>query len=257
MRSLFIIGASKIARDVSALRAAETERLRLLEENATITEALNSVGALIASDLDRDNVVQAVTDAATELTTAEFGAFFYNVVNEAGESYTLYTISGVPREAFASFRCRATPNSLGRPSKGAASSGAQTSRRIRATDESPLSRHASRAFAGSELSRGTRERTRWGGHRGTLLRSFRGRPLYAATRTARGRCGVLGGRGARKRAHVQAGPRRQAASKDEFLASLSHELRTPLNAVLGYARMLRAGIVTGRETDAGDRGGRA
>jgi signal transduction histidine kinase/ActR/RegA family two-component response regulator len=31
--------------------------------------------------------------------------------------------------------------------------------------------------------------------------------------------------------------------KDEFLASLSHELRTPLNAVLGYARMLRAGIV--------------
>jgi len=31
--------------------------------------------------------------------------------------------------------------------------------------------------------------------------------------------------------------------KDEFLASLSHELRTPLNAVLGYARMLRSGVV--------------
>ena len=31
--------------------------------------------------------------------------------------------------------------------------------------------------------------------------------------------------------------------KDEFLASLSHELRTPLNAILGYARMLRTGIV--------------
>jgi signal transduction histidine kinase len=31
--------------------------------------------------------------------------------------------------------------------------------------------------------------------------------------------------------------------KDEFLASLSHELRTPLNAILGYARMLRSGIV--------------
>ena len=57
----------------------------------------------MASDLDRDKVVQAVTDAATELTTAEFGAFFYNVINEAGESYTLYTISGVPREAFSKF----------------------------------------------------------------------------------------------------------------------------------------------------------
>ena len=31
--------------------------------------------------------------------------------------------------------------------------------------------------------------------------------------------------------------------KDEFLASLSHELRTPLNAILGYARMLRIGMV--------------
>jgi signal transduction histidine kinase/ActR/RegA family two-component response regulator len=31
--------------------------------------------------------------------------------------------------------------------------------------------------------------------------------------------------------------------KDEFLASLSHELRTPLNAILGYARMLRTGII--------------
>jgi PAS domain S-box-containing protein len=31
--------------------------------------------------------------------------------------------------------------------------------------------------------------------------------------------------------------------KDEFLATLSHELRTPLNAILGYARLLRSGIV--------------
>src|SRR5262249_33882071 len=31
--------------------------------------------------------------------------------------------------------------------------------------------------------------------------------------------------------------------KDEFLATLSHELRTPLNAILGYARMLRSGLI--------------
>ena len=32
--------------------------------------------------------------------------------------------------------------------------------------------------------------------------------------------------------------------KDEFLATLSHELRTPLNAILGYARMMRTGIIS-------------
>ncbi len=31
--------------------------------------------------------------------------------------------------------------------------------------------------------------------------------------------------------------------KDDFLATLSHELRTPLNAILGYARMLRTGVI--------------
>ena len=49
------------------------------------------------------NVVQTVTDAGVALTGAEFGAFFYNVLNEAGESYMLYSLSGVPREAFAKF----------------------------------------------------------------------------------------------------------------------------------------------------------
>jgi PAS domain S-box-containing protein len=31
--------------------------------------------------------------------------------------------------------------------------------------------------------------------------------------------------------------------KDEFLATLSHELRTPLNAILGYARLLNSGMM--------------
>ncbi|HEY0141805.1 MAG TPA: GAF domain-containing protein [Thermoanaerobaculia bacterium] len=58
---------------------------------------------IVAGELDLQRLVQAVTDAATEMTSAQFGAFFYNVIDDGGESYTLYTISGVPREAFSRF----------------------------------------------------------------------------------------------------------------------------------------------------------
>ena len=95
-----IIGASKIARDV-------TERARLLaqtSEYAANTQKLSEVGALVASTLDRESIVQKVTDTATELTHAEFGAFFYNVRDQnTGDTYMLYALSGAPWEAFAHF----------------------------------------------------------------------------------------------------------------------------------------------------------
>ena len=39
--------------------------------------------------------------------------------------------------------------------------------------------------------------------------------------------------------------------KDEFLAVLSHELRTPLNAILGYARLLRGGVLAPEKAERG------
>ena len=44
-----------------------------------------------------------MTDESTRLCGAQFGAFFYKVIGDRGEAYTLYTLSGVPREAFARF----------------------------------------------------------------------------------------------------------------------------------------------------------
>src|SRR5262245_19201821 len=73
------------------------------EGRERVLEAVDEVGRAIASELDLNKVVQAITDASTKLTEAAFGAFFYNVINEKGESYSLYTLSGVPREAFARF----------------------------------------------------------------------------------------------------------------------------------------------------------
>ena len=94
-----IIGASKIARDISRQKLAEQE----LEQQRLRLERLNHIARVLARDLDLDRIVQTVTDIATELTGARYGAFFYNVTGETGETYQLYTLSGVPRSAFGSF----------------------------------------------------------------------------------------------------------------------------------------------------------
>ncbi|MBV9156470.1 MAG: PAS domain S-box protein [Acidobacteriaceae bacterium] len=101
-----IIGASKIARDISEQKRVESERNILLsreQEARKTAELLNRVGPALAGQLETEKLVQSVTDVATELVGAEFGAFFHNVVNEQGESYFLYTLSGAPREAFEGF----------------------------------------------------------------------------------------------------------------------------------------------------------
>jgi PAS domain S-box-containing protein len=66
-------------------------------------EVLNETGAKVAAELILDRLVQTVVDAGVELTGAQFGAFFYNVLNEAGGSYMLYALSGAERSAFESF----------------------------------------------------------------------------------------------------------------------------------------------------------
>jgi PAS domain S-box-containing protein len=94
-----IVGASKIARDITRQKHAE----RVLREQANVLALLETTGKAIGSKLDLEKVLQTVTDVATQLSGAKFGAFFYNVTNEHGESFLLYTLSGAPREAFAKF----------------------------------------------------------------------------------------------------------------------------------------------------------
>ncbi len=101
-----IIGASKIARDITERKRREEERGVLLareQEARKAAELLIQIGPRLAAQLDSEKLAQTATDIATVLTGAEFGAFFRNVVNQRGGSYLLYTISGVPRESFSRF----------------------------------------------------------------------------------------------------------------------------------------------------------
>lgn len=94
-----IAGFVKILRDRSAQRAAE----EAAADERRALEILNRAGTALAAERDLQRLVQIVTDAGVELSGADFGAFFYNVLNDEGESYTVYTLSGAPLEAFSRF----------------------------------------------------------------------------------------------------------------------------------------------------------
>ena len=94
-----IVGFVKVLRDRTSQRRAEED----LREERRALELLNKAGSALASETDLHRLVQIVTDIGVELCGAQFGAFFYYVLNDSGEGCMVYVLSGAPIEAFSKF----------------------------------------------------------------------------------------------------------------------------------------------------------
>jgi serine phosphatase RsbU (regulator of sigma subunit) len=82
---------------LTQLKNAEGQARR----EAQTVASLNEISKSLVADFEVSHVVQKVTDAATQLTSAQFGAFFYNLEDASGDFSKLYTLSGAQQEAFA------------------------------------------------------------------------------------------------------------------------------------------------------------
>jgi GAF domain-containing protein len=253
-------------RDITKQRRIE-ERLR---EEARLLEALNATGKLLASQLDLQSLLQAVTDAATELSGARFGAFFYNQTDEKGDRYQLFTLSGAERAAFEKLgQPRATPLFgpifRGEPPVRCADV-LQDPRYAKMGPGMPAGHLPVRSYLGVPVvsrggevigglffghpepgmfSEGT-ERIIVGvaAQAGIAIDNAR---LYSASLQAGAERQTL----LESEREARAAAERLSDLKDEFLANLSHELRTPLNAILGWVHLLRTGKRGEAETEKG------
>jgi signal transduction histidine kinase/CheY-like chemotaxis protein len=241
-----------------ALRRIRAEQA-LRDETRTL-ELMRRATENLASTLDIEPLMQAITDAATQLTGAEFGAFFYNGTDGNGDAYMLYTLSGAPREAFQNFGQPRPTKVFGPTFYGSAP--------VRSDDITKDPRYGSMAphhgmppghlpvrsyLAASVVSRsGEVIGGLFFGHSvpgmftprtEELISTFAGQAAIAIDNA---RLYDLAQTAARERESLLASERTARAEaerhnkmKDEFLAMLAHELRNPLAPITSAAQLLR------------------
>ena len=245
-------------RDITERRRTE----EALRDETRILELLNRTGIALASKLDLQTLVQSITDAATELSGAKFGAFFYNTTDERGEAFMLYTLSGAPREAFEQLgEPRATPL-LGPTFRGEGPircDDVLKDPRYGAWDPHlgmPLGHLPVRSYLAVPVASRTGEvigglffgHPEAGMFNERAERIIVGVAAQAAVAIDNARLYEAAQNAAEERKKLLESERaartaaeRMSEMKDEFLANLSHELRTPLSAILGWSQVLRRG----------------
>ena len=256
------LGMLGFVQDITGRKVTEDT----LRQQADALRTINEVGRVISAELNLRKMVQAVTDAATGLTGAEFGTFFYNVLNERSEVQTLFTAAGVPAELFADFQTSAASEQFIATLKNHGVLRIADVKHDPRYDSSspfydipkellpltsylavPVVSRSGDTVGGLFLGHRTpdfftdRDELTASGLSAQAAVAMDNARLYETAKRARSEAEHAAAENERLYRQAEESSR----LKEEFLATVSHELRTPLNAILGWARMLRTGQVTG------------
>lgn len=256
-----LIGQLGFVQDISTRKRNE----QTLREQAEALRTLNEMGKVISAELDLHKTVQALTDAATGLTRAEYGSFFYNVTNDEGSSYMLFTLAGAPRELFDHLPMPRATDLFGPTFRGEGvvrigdvkldpRYGKNSPYYGMPEDHLPVTSYLavpviSRSgevlgglfFGHSEPDIFTeRDEVVVAGLAAQAAVAMDNARLYEAAKRARAEAE----RAAADKERLYRQAEESSRLKEEFLATISHELRTPLSAILGWARMLRMGTLS-------------
>lgn len=252
------VGMLGFVQDISTRKTNE----ETLREQAEALRMLNEIGKTISAELNLHNTVQAVTDAATELTGARFGSFFYNVLNEEGASYMLYTLAGAPREAFAHFPMPRATDLFGPTFRGEGVVRIDDVKRdprygknspyfgmpdghlpVTSYLAVPVVSRSGEVLGGLFFGHPQpamfteRDEIIVSGLASQAAVAMDNARLYEAAKKARAQAE----KSALENERLYKQAEESSRLKEEFLATISHELRTPLSAILGWTRMLRLG----------------
>jgi PAS domain S-box-containing protein len=244
--------------DVDQVKRAQ----EALRDQSNALELLNRTGNKLAATRDLPTLLQEVTDAATNISGARYGAFFYSGRTPDGEILQLHTLSGARAEEFETLGHPRATTLLGPTMRGLGA--------VRIDDVSTDPRYGQNAphhgmpgghpqvrsylaipvvarsgeaigsmlFGHPEPAMFTERTERIvGGIAAQAAVAIDNTRMYEAAQRAAEERKVLLDSERSARAEAE----RTSQMKDEFLATLSHELRTPLSAILGWSQVLRRG----------------
>ena len=238
-----VIGASKIARDISDRKNAEQQAAKASQRDAFLAEAT----VILTSSVDYEETLRSLCRLAVPYL-ADYSAF--DVINLDGVLTRVAAVHALPEKVSLAEDLRTRY----------ADQGAATPHEVIRTKTLAVIRHITDemmiASAHGDDARLARIRE-FGANSYVCVPIVSGERALGALTLANTESGRhfsdedirvaqdLAARAALAIDTAQSYQQLHNANrlKDEFLATLSHELRTPLNAVLGYAKMLHSGAI--------------